>query len=99
VGLDRSVVSKIISNVQMHNINNVDKRSTLKPEDYPAALELVSNTKSCYANIFTEKVEDTNNVTSNIICIPNLRVKIPKSEYPRIVERVRAKRRRRLLSS
>jgi len=37
-----------------------------------------------------EKVEDTNNITSNIICIPNLRVKIPKSEYPCIVERVKA---------
>jgi hypothetical protein len=46
-----------------------------------------------------EKVGEANNVTGNIICIPNLRVKIPKSEYARFVERVRAKRRRRLLSS
>ena len=80
MGLSIGLISKIISNFKSENTNNVDKRSVLKPEDYPTALEIINNTKNCNANILAEKVEDINNVTSNIINIPNLRVKIPKRE-------------------
>jgi hypothetical protein len=33
------LASKIVSNFKSENINNVDKRSTLKPEDYPVVLD------------------------------------------------------------
>jgi len=78
VGLSVGLVSKIISNMKIHNTNNVDKRSTLKPEDYPAVAEIISNTKNCNANILAKRVEEGNNVTGNIISLPDLRVKIPK---------------------
>jgi len=37
-----------------------------------------------------KEVKNTNNTTGCAICIPNLRVKIPKSEYARIVARAKA---------
>jgi hypothetical protein len=37
-----------------------------------------------------KKAEEANNIIGNIICIPNLHVKIPKVEHARIVARVRA---------
>ena len=63
MGLDRSVVSKIVSNVQMHNTNNVDKRSTLKPEDYPAVSEIISNTKSCNTDIDVKTTDKRRKLT------------------------------------
>ena len=112
MGLSVQGISKIISNSTSGNTYNVDKRSVLKPEDYPAIAKLIlggekqediaerfgvsqvrisqiwSEIRDSVYKLYTEekllkrevaeKVEEGNNITSNIISLPDLRAKTPK---------------------